>query len=80
MKKIGAQLDVPLVSNQLHGGKTPILPQTQLKEMGFAAAIYPSAALFAAARTRTNGLQSRAAINLAATTVFPKAVVVSLTK
>ncbi len=55
--------------------KTPILPQTQLKEMGFAAAIYPSAALFAAARTRTNGLQSRAAINLAATTVFPKAVV-----
>jgi 2-methylisocitrate lyase-like PEP mutase family enzyme len=50
MKKIGAQLDVPLVSNQLHGGKTPILPQSQLKEMGFAAAIYPSAALFAAAK------------------------------
>jgi 2,3-dimethylmalate lyase len=50
MKMIGAQLDVPLVSNQLHGGKTPILPQSQLKEMGFAAAIYPSAALFAAAK------------------------------
>ena len=50
MKKIGASLDVPLVSNQLHGGKTPILPRSQLKEIGFAAAIYPTAALFAATK------------------------------
>jgi 2-methylisocitrate lyase-like PEP mutase family enzyme len=50
MKRIGAQLDVPLVSNQLHGGKTPILPEAQLRDMGFAAAIYPTAALFVAAK------------------------------
>jgi 2-methylisocitrate lyase-like PEP mutase family enzyme len=50
MKKIGAALDLPLVSNQLHGGRTPILPQSQLKEMGFSAAIYPTAGLFAAAK------------------------------
>src|SRR5262249_52742829 len=50
MKKIGASIDTPLVSNQLHGGKTPILPQTQLAKMGFAAAIYPTAGLFAAAK------------------------------
>jgi 2-methylisocitrate lyase-like PEP mutase family enzyme len=50
MKAIGAALDVPLVSNQLHGGKTPILPQAQLAQFGFAAAIYPTAGLFAATK------------------------------
>src|SRR5262245_23953841 len=50
MAKIGASIDAPLVSNQLHGGRTPILPQSRLKQMGFNAAIYPTAGLFAAAR------------------------------
>ncbi len=50
MKTIGASVHAPLVSNQLHGGKTPTLPQAQLKEMGFASAIYPTAGLFAAAK------------------------------
>jgi 2,3-dimethylmalate lyase len=50
MKKIGAAVDAPLVSNQLHGGKTPILPQSQLEEIGFSAAIYPTAGLFATAK------------------------------
>jgi 2-methylisocitrate lyase-like PEP mutase family enzyme len=47
---IGARLDVPLVSNQLHGGRIPILPQAELKAIGFSAAIYPTAGQFAAAR------------------------------
>lgn len=50
MKKIGASVGAPLVSNQLHGGKTPILPQAELKQIGFSAAIYPTAGLFAAAK------------------------------
>jgi 2-methylisocitrate lyase-like PEP mutase family enzyme len=50
MQAIGAAVDAPLVSNQLHGGRTPILPQAQLAELGFAAAIYPTAGLFAAAQ------------------------------
>jgi len=50
MKKIGASVDAPLVSNQLHGGKTPILPQSQLRSLGFSAAIYPTAGLFAASK------------------------------
>jgi 2-methylisocitrate lyase-like PEP mutase family enzyme len=50
MKKIGASGGAPLVSNQLHGGKTPILPQAQLKAMGFSVALYPTAGLFAAAK------------------------------
>jgi 2,3-dimethylmalate lyase len=50
MEKIGASVGAPLVSNQLHGGKTPILPQATLKQMGFSAAIYATAGLFAAAK------------------------------
>jgi 2,3-dimethylmalate lyase len=48
MRKIGSAFDVPVLSNQLHGGLTPILPQAELQQMGFSAAIYPTAALFAA--------------------------------
>jgi 2,3-dimethylmalate lyase len=51
MKRIGSSIDAPLVSNQVHGGgKTPILPQKQLEEIGFSAAIYPTAGLFATAK------------------------------
>lgn len=50
MKRIAAAIDAPLVSNQLHGGKTPIVPQAELKKIGFQAAIYPTAGLFAAAK------------------------------
>jgi len=50
MRKIGSALGVPLLSNQLHGGRTPILPQAQLKEIGYSIAIYPTAGLFAAAQ------------------------------
>jgi 2,3-dimethylmalate lyase len=48
MEKIGKSFDLPVLSNQVHGGRTPILPQAQLKEMGFSMAIYPTAGLFAA--------------------------------
>ncbi len=60
MKRIGAAFDKPLLSNQLHGGKTPILPQEQLRQMGFSIAIYPTAGLFAAAHTLQNVYNSLA--------------------
>lgn len=49
MRKIGSALDVPLVSNQLHGGRTPILGQDQLRAIGYRMAIYPTAGLLAVA-------------------------------
>ena len=49
MRKIGSSLDVPLVSNQLHGGRTPILSQDELRKIGYRMAIYPTAGLLAAA-------------------------------
>jgi 2-methylisocitrate lyase-like PEP mutase family enzyme len=48
MRKIGSALDVPLVSNQLHGGRTPILRQDKLREIGYRMAIYSTAGLLAA--------------------------------
>lgn len=48
---IGAAFDKPLLSNQFHGGKTPILPQKLQEELGFSVAIYPTAGLFAAAHS-----------------------------
>ncbi|MCV7031159.1 isocitrate lyase/PEP mutase family protein [Mycobacterium sherrisii] len=48
MRKIGNAFDTPVLSNQLHGGVTPILPRRELQDLGFAAAIYPTAGLFAA--------------------------------
>lgn len=49
MRRIGGAFDVPVLSNQLHGGRTPILPQKELQALGYAMAIYPTAGLLAAA-------------------------------
>ncbi|MBR1122893.1 isocitrate lyase/PEP mutase family protein [Bradyrhizobium lablabi] len=49
MRRIGSALDVPLVSNQLHGGRTPILSPDRLREIGYRMAIYPTAGLLASA-------------------------------
>jgi 2-methylisocitrate lyase-like PEP mutase family enzyme len=54
MQRIGSALDVPLVSNQLHGGRTPILSQDRLREIGYRMAIYPTAGLLATAHALEN--------------------------
>jgi 2,3-dimethylmalate lyase len=60
MRKIGSALDAPLVSNQLHGGRTPILSQGKLREIGYRMAIYPTAGLLAAAYALENVYRSLA--------------------
>jgi 2-methylisocitrate lyase-like PEP mutase family enzyme len=40
-----AQLSAPQLVNVVVGGKTPMLPQEELREMGFAVALYANAAL-----------------------------------
>ena len=55
---------VPLVVNNVEGGRTPILAPQQLQEMGFAMAIYPSLGFLAAGhalREAYQNLQDRAA-------------------
>jgi 2-methylisocitrate lyase-like PEP mutase family enzyme len=48
------------LSNQLHGGVTPILSPSELQEMGFAAAIYPTVGLFAASHALASVYQALA--------------------
>lgn len=55
MRAIPKALPGPHLANIVHGGKTPMLPQAQLAEMGFAGVLYANAALQSAmlAITRT---------------------------
>ncbi len=49
-KAIGNALgDVPLLANMVEGGRSPLLPRTQLTDFGFRFIIYPVAAMAAAA-------------------------------
>ncbi len=47
---IPARLAVPQIANMVVGGKTPLLPQARLAEMGFALVLYANAPLQAAMR------------------------------
>lgn len=49
LARIGRHSDRPMMVNMVPGGKTPVLPASILKEMGFAFAIYPSIAWLASA-------------------------------
>lgn len=42
LKKIRDSIDAPLLANMVHGGRTPMLPESRLKELGFSIAIYPA--------------------------------------
>ena len=50
LAEIGRRAPAPNVANMLEGGKTPILPQERLAELGFQLIVYPLAGLFAAAK------------------------------
>src|SRR6476661_9948341 len=47
---------VPQIANMLEGGRTPVLPPNELKEMGFAMAAYPTTVIFRVARTTERAL------------------------
>ncbi len=49
LAQVGRRAPKPMVANMLEGGKTPVLRQSQLAEMGFQLILYPLTALFAAA-------------------------------
>ena len=50
METIGRELgDKPLIANMVEGGRTPMLSNARLAEIGYALAIYPVAGLLSAA-------------------------------
>jgi methylisocitrate lyase len=50
LAEIGRRAPAPNVANMVEGGRTPILPQAQLAELGFHLILYPLAGMFTAAR------------------------------
>jgi 2,3-dimethylmalate lyase len=48
MRKIGATLRLPLLANLVEKGRTPILPKSELEDIGYRIAIFPVSALLAA--------------------------------
>lgn len=51
LAEIGRRAPHPNVANMIEGGKTPVLPQAELGELGFHLILYPLAGLYSAART-----------------------------
>lgn len=49
MKRIGKEINAPLVANMIEGGVTPISPAQKLHDMGFNIVLYPLSVLFASA-------------------------------
>ena len=49
--EIGRRSPAPNVANMIEGGKTPVLQQEELSELGFHLILYPLSGLFAAARS-----------------------------
>lgn len=58
MRAICREVDAPGLANMLEGGQTPILPPSELAEMGFAIAAYPLTCLSAAARAMMETLDA----------------------
>jgi 2-methylisocitrate lyase-like PEP mutase family enzyme len=50
MARIGRAFDLPLVANMVEGGRSPLLGAGELQALGFRLALFPVAALMAAAR------------------------------
>ena len=49
MKRIGQEIDAPLLANNVEGGRTPILSKQRLADIGYAVAIYPALGFLATA-------------------------------
>ena len=48
MEIICRHFDLPLVANMVEGGRTPVLSQTELQQLGYGLVIYPATAFLAA--------------------------------
>ena len=53
MRKVRSAIKLPLISNMVPGGKTPLLPGKVLSELGYCASFYPISALYAATSAMT---------------------------
>jgi len=50
MRKITAQVDAPLLANNIEGGKSPLISATELEKIGYNTVVFPVAATYAVAK------------------------------
>ncbi|MFN8535246.1 MAG: oxaloacetate decarboxylase [Dehalococcoidia bacterium] len=55
------QIDAPLLANMTEGGRSPLLPASELQAMGYKIALFPNTALRLALKAVQSGLQTLAA-------------------
>ncbi|MCC5987412.1 MAG: isocitrate lyase/PEP mutase family protein [Pararhodobacter sp.] len=58
MRDACRKIRVPMMANMADGGKTPVRPAAELKEMGYAMAIYPATTALSAAHAAQNSLMA----------------------
>jgi 2-methylisocitrate lyase-like PEP mutase family enzyme len=46
MKRIATSFKVPALANMVEGGRTPLLPNARLEEIGYSVVIYPTASTY----------------------------------
>jgi methylisocitrate lyase len=54
LSQIPRLVSVPTLANMIPGGRTPILPASDLQSMGFAAVVFPNVFTYAYARLATD--------------------------
>ena len=57
MRKICASFELPLLANMVETGRTPVLSQMDLQDMGYKLAIFPATALLAAVKSMSDVYQ-----------------------
>ncbi len=55
LKRVASVIDKPLVANMVSGGRTPVLPADELREIGYALAIHPGLGFLAAGEALRRG-------------------------
>ena len=56
-RRIGQEIDAPLVANMVEGGRSPLLSSAQLRDLGFTISIHPIMSLLAAAKAVRTSLE-----------------------
>ena len=58
MKKITSSFKVPVLANMVEGGRTPLLPVSELAALGYNLVIFPTASTYTMARAMTSLMES----------------------
>lgn len=80
MMQIGSSFDLPLLANMVEGGRTPVMSQQELENLGYKIAIFPVTAMLAATQAMKTVYESFKQTGSSAGQVTPLMPFTELTK